>query len=195
MHFLGLAGMPRRITDYPDAFAGWNYIASLGSMISLFSLGIFFFVVYDLYLRQLNDKQNVLPSDLWVVTGIQETLINVFGEMAFTTPYYIRPELDGHEMRNLEDIPLPNRYIPIISPTVPDATNFFIWVNCGANIFSDRLYVNFPRKNLSKDYKIYMRALWDVATQKENDELEQEIREYIINTYETKEKKNYPRSC
>ena len=35
MHFLGLAGMPRRIPDYPDAFAGPNYWASIGAMISI----------------------------------------------------------------------------------------------------------------------------------------------------------------
>ena len=46
MHFLGIAGMPRRIPDYPDAYAGWNYIASLGSMISLFSTFFFFYIIY-----------------------------------------------------------------------------------------------------------------------------------------------------
>ena len=46
MHFLGLAGMPRRIPDYPDAYAGWNFIASFGSYISVVSLVVFVFTVF-----------------------------------------------------------------------------------------------------------------------------------------------------
>lgn len=46
MHFLGLAGMPRRIPDYPDAFAGWNRVSSVGSMISAFSARFFLYVMY-----------------------------------------------------------------------------------------------------------------------------------------------------
>jgi len=46
MHFIGLAGMPRRIPDYPDAYAGWNMIASYGSYISAFGVLIFLFVVF-----------------------------------------------------------------------------------------------------------------------------------------------------
>jgi cytochrome c oxidase subunit I len=47
MHFLGLAGMPRRISDYPDAFAGWNLVASIGSFISAASTLLFIFIVFQ----------------------------------------------------------------------------------------------------------------------------------------------------
>jgi len=46
MHFLGLAGMPRRIADYPDAFAGWNEVASIGAFISYASSLFFVFIVF-----------------------------------------------------------------------------------------------------------------------------------------------------
>jgi len=47
MHFLGLAGMPRRIPDYPDAFAGFNLIASYGAFISIGSSVVFFYSLYN----------------------------------------------------------------------------------------------------------------------------------------------------
>jgi cytochrome c oxidase subunit 1 len=40
-HFLGLAGMPRRIADYPDGFAGWNLISSLGAALALAATLVF----------------------------------------------------------------------------------------------------------------------------------------------------------
>jgi cytochrome c oxidase subunit 1 len=45
MHFLGLAGMPRRIPDYADAFAPWNFVASIGAYISYASTLLFVFIV------------------------------------------------------------------------------------------------------------------------------------------------------
>lgn len=44
MHFLGLAGMPRRIPDYPDAFAGWNHVISMGAYLSAISAVLFIFI-------------------------------------------------------------------------------------------------------------------------------------------------------
>jgi len=46
MHFLGLAGFPRRVPDYPDAFVLWNKVASFGSNISTLSALLFFLIVY-----------------------------------------------------------------------------------------------------------------------------------------------------
>jgi cytochrome c oxidase subunit 1 len=51
-HFLGMAGMPRRYADYPDAFEGWNFISSVGSYISTAALLIFFVAIIEAFARK-----------------------------------------------------------------------------------------------------------------------------------------------
>jgi len=58
MHFLGLAGMPRRIPDYPDAYSGYNLIASYGSLLSALA-SIFFFYVLYITLTQSDNKKSL----------------------------------------------------------------------------------------------------------------------------------------
>jgi cytochrome c oxidase subunit I len=57
-HFLGLAGMPRRIADYPDAFADWNLISSLGSYLSGIGTLVFFFGVAQAFMRKERAADN-----------------------------------------------------------------------------------------------------------------------------------------
>jgi cytochrome c oxidase subunit 1 len=60
MHFLGLAGMPRRIADYPDGFSGWNMIASLGAVLALASTLLF------LVMLAVSVRWGALaPRDVW----------------------------------------------------------------------------------------------------------------------------------
>nr|ATI20478.1 cytochrome c oxidase subunit 1 [Juglanconis juglandina] len=74
-HFLGLQGMPRRISDYPDAFAGWNLISSFGSIVSVVAAWLFLYIVY----RQLLDGK-VATRNPWMTpqfyTDTLQALLN-----------------------------------------------------------------------------------------------------------------------
>jgi heme/copper-type cytochrome/quinol oxidase subunit 1 len=62
MHFLGLAGMPRRIPDYPDSYAGWNSIATFGSIITTVSTVLFIYIIYHTMVSNNRVGYNVWRS-------------------------------------------------------------------------------------------------------------------------------------
>jgi cytochrome c oxidase subunit 1 len=83
MHFLGLDGMPRRIPDYPDAYAGWNQVASWGYIIMAVGM-VFFFV-------------NVI----WSLIAGKKTAPNPWGEGATTLEWTLSSPPPFHQFETL----------------------------------------------------------------------------------------------
>jgi cytochrome c oxidase subunit 1 len=49
-HFLGLQGMPRRYIDYPEAFAYWNQISSIGYVITAVGVLVFLVTLAEMFI-------------------------------------------------------------------------------------------------------------------------------------------------
>nr|ARH54930.1 cytochrome c oxidase subunit 1 [Cis micans] len=66
-HFLGLSGMPRRYSDYPDAFTLWNMISSMGSLISMLSIIMMMYIMWEAFImnRQSMFSHNLPSSIEW----------------------------------------------------------------------------------------------------------------------------------
>nr|AML25602.1 cytochrome c oxidase subunit I [Staphylinidae sp. BMNH 1274668] len=67
-HFLGLAGMPRRYSDYPDAYTPWNLLSSIGSMISMMAILFFLFIIWEslISMRKSMSSLNLNTSIEWM---------------------------------------------------------------------------------------------------------------------------------
>jgi cytochrome c oxidase subunit 1 len=52
IHFLGLAGIPRRYSDFPDTFFFWNIVRSLGSLISVVAVFFFIYILWERFTVQ-----------------------------------------------------------------------------------------------------------------------------------------------
>ena len=80
-HFLGLAGFPRRYNDFPDAYLGWNYVSSFGSIISVIAILAFMIVLYKIFTDNIPVSSNYwhspqlfeLESDVVVVPTLEWT--------------------------------------------------------------------------------------------------------------------------
>ena len=60
--------MPRRIPDYPDAFAGWNYVSSMGSMVSVIATCLFIYVIYNAYTGDKGSEKQV-KNNPWSISS------------------------------------------------------------------------------------------------------------------------------
>jgi cytochrome c oxidase subunit 1 len=92
-HFLGFAGMPRRVIDYADAYWLWNFVSSIGAFIAGVGTLVFLYVIYDAF-----KAKRPAPANPWGpgATTLEWTLPSPPPFHQFLTPPHIDEEEVGH---------------------------------------------------------------------------------------------------
>ena len=85
--------MPRRIPDYPDAYAGWNAISSFGSLISVVATVLFGYIIYDIF---ANGK--AVSNNPWQVPAYYTSTVifNTETETANTLEWALQSPIPFH---------------------------------------------------------------------------------------------------
>ena len=107
MHFLGLAGMPRRYADYPDAFAGWNFVSSIGAFIAGFGVLIFLVMLAEAFIEEAQGGRQSLGRGRHDA-GMDAAVAAAVPSVQRTAAYPLRTPINGH-CRNLRAIPASRR--------------------------------------------------------------------------------------
>jgi len=133
-HFLGLQGMPRRISDYPDAFAGWNLISSFGSITSVVATWLFLYIVYVQLLKARPTSRYPWLNPEFYSDSLQTLLNRSYDslEWALTSP------------------PKPHAFV-----SLPIQSLFFKYIGEYFNI----TYILFKCNNLSKELSLIFKLL------------------------------------
>jgi heme/copper-type cytochrome/quinol oxidase subunit 1 len=90
MHAMGIAGMPRRIPDYPDVYMSLNWIASAGSIVSSVGVLVWFYILYDLFKEKVRCPRNpwlfntsitnALDTPMMLEANFNKDMIDGFGD-------------------------------------------------------------------------------------------------------------------
>jgi cytochrome c oxidase subunit 1 len=112
-HFLGLAGMPRRVADYPDAFSDWNFVSSLGAYVFAAGMAVFFANMIFAFVRKAP-----APANPWGqgATTLEWTLPSPPPFHQFDIlPQVVGPSLDSSNLEN-PNIESPSVESPSLEP-------------------------------------------------------------------------------
>ena len=161
-HFLGLQGMPRRISDYPDAFAGWNMISSYGSIISVIATWMFLYVLN----KQLTSGLPALKLPWIVFQFFSDIFQTLFNRVYYSLEWGLNSPPKPHAFDSLpvqSSFGYLRSFLKKISYALPKKIFIFLISACLVYLFKDFLG-NLLDQNMSDLNNLHTRYVLGIAT-------------------------------